>query len=45
MGAGGRRSRLGWTRADWADAPAAVAVSVEFSAACPTTAIAMRRPL
>lgn len=36
---------LGWTRADRADAPAAVAASVEFTSACPTTAIAMRRPL
>jgi len=36
---------LGWTRADRADAPAAVAASVEFTTACPTTAIAMRRRL
>ncbi len=36
---------LGWTHADRADAPAAVAASVEFTSACPTTAIAMRRPL
>ena len=36
---------LGWSRADRADAPAAVAASVEFASACPTTAIAMRRPL
>ena len=36
---------LGWRRADRADAPAAVAASVEFVSACPTTAIAMRRPL
>ena len=36
---------LGWVRADRADAPAAVAASVEFASACPTTAIAMRRPL
>jgi amino-acid N-acetyltransferase len=36
---------LGWTHADRADAPAAVAASVEFASACPTTAIAMRRPL
>ena len=36
---------LGWIRADRADAPAAVAASVEFTSACPTTAIAMRRRL
>lgn len=36
---------LGWTHADRADAPAAVAASVEFASACPTTAIAMRRSL
>jgi len=36
---------LGWTRAPRADAPAAVAGSVEFTSACPATAIAMRRPL
>lgn len=36
---------LGWSRADRGDAPAAVAGSVEFTSACPTTAIAMRRPL
>jgi amino-acid N-acetyltransferase len=36
---------LGWTRAERADAPAAVAASVEFASACPITAIAMRRPL
>jgi amino-acid N-acetyltransferase len=35
----------GWSRADRGDAPAAVAASVEFTSACPTTAIAMRRPL
>jgi amino-acid N-acetyltransferase len=34
---------LGWSRADRADAPPAVAGSVEFTSACPTTAIAMRR--
>jgi N-acetylglutamate synthase-like GNAT family acetyltransferase len=36
---------LGWARAERADAPAAVAASVEFASACPATAIAMRRPL
>jgi arsenate reductase len=36
---------LGWTPAERADAPAAVAASVEFASACPITAIAMRRPL
>lgn len=36
---------LGWSRADRAEAPPAVAASVEFASACPTTAIAMRRPL
>jgi len=36
---------LGWSRADRADAPAAVAASVEFVSACPATAIAMRRRL
>jgi amino-acid N-acetyltransferase len=36
---------LGWSGADRGDAPAAVAGSVEFTSACPTTAIAMRRPL
>jgi amino-acid N-acetyltransferase len=36
---------LGWSRADRADAPTAVASSVEFASACPTTAIAMRRAL
>ena len=36
---------LGWTRADRSDAPEAVAASVEFTSACPTAAVAMRRPL
>ncbi len=36
---------LGWSRADRADAPPAVAGSVEFTTACPATAIAMRRAL
>lgn len=36
---------LGWARADRAHAPEAVAASVEFTSACPTTAIAMRRNL
>lgn len=36
---------LGWTLADRSDAPADVAASVEFASACPTTAIAMRRPI
>jgi amino-acid N-acetyltransferase len=36
---------LGWTRAERADAPATVAGSVEFTSACPATAIAMRRAL
>jgi len=38
-------ARLGWTRAERADAPAAVAASVEFTSACPASAIAMRRSL
>ena len=33
---------LGWTRAERAEAPPAVAASVEFVSACPTTAVAMR---
>ena len=36
---------LGWNRADRAEAPAAIAASVEFVSACPSTAIAMRRAL
>lgn len=36
---------LGWARAARGGAPAAVAASVEFTSACPATAIAMRRPL
>ncbi len=36
---------LGWTAADRARAPTSVAASVEFTTACPTTAITMRRPL
>ena len=36
---------LGWTRADRAAAPAAIRATLEFTSACPATAIAMRRPL
>ncbi len=36
---------IGWARASRDAAPAAVAASVEFTSACPATAIAMRRPL
>lgn len=36
---------LGWSRADRAESPPAVAGSVEFTSACPTTAVAMRRAL
>ncbi len=36
---------LGWARVERSDAPADVAASVEFTSACPTTAIAMRRML
>jgi N-acetylglutamate synthase-like GNAT family acetyltransferase len=36
---------LGWARADRAKAPAAVAASVEFTSACPTSAVAMARSL
>ncbi len=36
---------LGWSRVERGDAPAAVAASVEFTSACPATAIAMRHPL
>ncbi len=36
---------LGWAPADRAEAPPAIAASVEFASACPTSAIAMRRTL
>jgi N-acetylglutamate synthase-like GNAT family acetyltransferase len=36
---------LGWERADRAAAPPAIVASVEFTTACPQTAVAMRRPL
>ena len=36
---------LGWQRADRAAAPADLAASVEFTGACPITAVAMRRAL
>jgi amino-acid N-acetyltransferase len=36
---------LGWSRAERGDAPAAVAASVEFVSACPSSAVAMRRAL
>jgi len=36
---------LGWSRAERTDAPDAIARSVEFTTACPATAIAMRHPL
>ena len=36
---------LGWIRAERGKAPAAVATSIEFTSACPSTAIAMRRAL
>jgi N-acetylglutamate synthase-like GNAT family acetyltransferase len=38
-------ARIGWARASRDAAPAAIAASVEFTSACPATAIAMRRPL
>jgi len=38
-------ARDGWARADRGDAPPAVAASVEFTSACPATAVAMRRRL
>lgn len=36
---------LGWSRAERDDAPPAIAGSVEFATACPSSAVAMRRAL
>jgi amino-acid N-acetyltransferase len=36
---------IGWARADRAGAPAAIRATVEFTSACPATAIAMHRAL